>query len=374
MKGSEDTVVSGLSEPAQQVLRELEARWCRSFLKGDHKRQWSTPSLLGFLQKKGGCSSSFEGRQILEELHAAGVLDVPESISFSPRLNLTPRIGLAAWRCAQLAESLPAVAPELMLSSRQATCWHQALAGVLEAWSLADQQALAMGLRALAADLPQAYQLGAYAASARYLLASSKLLDRLPNDLLRAFNIEPTLFYKPDAWLLASMPASPKGVMLIENGQSYAQALRLGLDRRLALVCSFGYGLSLGEALSGVERVRLVSEAPLPLTLGELLALPDITYWGDLDPEGLRIYRRLQDRLPALRLSAIYSVMIGILVDDGGHPLHEAVGKSGQLSADNWERGVDQEWVDDEALCQWAGHTLSLELERCWLQRLGCDE
>lgn len=371
MKGSGSGSLPGLSEPGQRLLGELEARWCRRFLKGDDKPQWSTQSLLTFMQRGSICPTQLEGRQILDELHRAGVLDVPESVSFSPRLNLTPRIGLAAWRCAQLSETLPAVTPELMLTPRQAICWNQALAGVLKGWSPSDQYALVVGLRALASDLPEAYRLVTYAASARYLLASSKLLDRLPNGLLREFGIEPTLFDRPDAWLLASMPTRPESVLLIENSQSYMQALRLGVDHRIALVCSFGYGLSLGEALSGVERVRLVSETPLSLTLRELLALPHLTYWGDLDPEGLRIYRRLQSRLPALRLSALYAPMIDALEGGGGHILHEATGKSGQVPAGAWKRGVDQEWIEDTVVCQWAGQVLAPELERRWLEWLG---
>nr|WP_163502931.1 Wadjet anti-phage system protein JetD domain-containing protein [Halomonas socia] len=348
------------------MLAELESQWCQHFLKGRHRR-WQVRPLVTRIVALGICATQLEARQCLEELDRAEMLEVAQGVSLSPLLQLNPRIGLAEQRCVQLAESLPVANPDLALTPQQTACWNRALAGGLDGWSLVDQHRLVAGLRALSRALPEGYRLSRYAASARYLLASSKLLDRLPNDLLHAFDIEPKLFCQPDAWLLASMPKAPDSVLLIENPQSYMQAMRVGLDRRIALICSFGYGLSLGEALAGVERVRLVGECELPLTLSELLALPHLTYWGDLDPEGLRIFRRLAGRLPHLRMSALYAPMIDTLERSGGHPLHKVTGKAGQSAGVGWARGVDQECLDDATLQTLAGVPLDSQRQRRWL-------
>ncbi|EWH03762.1 hypothetical protein Q427_01420 [Halomonas sp. BC04] len=314
------------------------------------------------------CQTRHGGRAALLELYRAGLLEVNNGeVSLSPLMDLNPTIKLAASHREKLAALLPVALPALGLTAEQKVVWNSALASSLDGWSREDQLALVDGLRRLSDALPAAYSLGTYIASARYLMGSSKLLDSLPSPLLRAFGIERSRFSAADAWLLASMPSAPEGVLLIENLQSFTQACRTGLDQRLALVCSFGYGLSLGEALIGIEQVRLVGEGTLPHTLAELLDMSNQSYWGDLDPEGLRIFLRLRARLPGLRLSALYGPMIEAFSESTGHPLHRMTGKANQRLAGDWARGLDQEWLDDAALIALAGQALDPKLEARWL-------
>lgn len=261
----------------------------------------------------------------------------------------------------------------LPLDTAQAAVWRHALEGVLEGWSLADQRRLAEGLNDLAAALPGAHSLSSFEASARYLLGSSKLLDALPRELVRAFGIERAAFRVPRVWVLAAVPAEPRGLLLIENPQSFEQACRAGVAERLALVCSFGYGLSLSEALRAPERVRLVGEVDPRQTLAGLLSLECVTYWGDLDPEGLRIFRRLRRSVPALRLSALYAPMIERFACRGGHPLHRLTGKHGQRPGADWSRGLDQEALDAAEVASLAGAALDTARENHWLGMLGGD-
>lgn len=158
---------------------------------------------------------------------------------------------------------------------------------------------------------------------------------------------------------------------MIENPQSFTHASRMGIDRCLALVCSYGYGLSLGEALGGIDRVQLVGHGAEQWTLTTLLRLPNLTYWGDLDPEGLRIYQRLQQRLPDLRLSALLEPMIEALGEHRGHPLDALTGKGGQREAGDWRRGLDQEWLSDDCLTALAGKALVPEQQAHLLACLG---
>ena len=73
-------------------------------------------------------------------------------------------------------------------------------------------------------------------------------------------------------------------------------------------------------------------EGSTPPTARELLAHPNITFWGDLDIAGMQIYERIGRHVPAITLSALYGPMVEALtVNDLRHSYVAAVGKSGQL-------------------------------------------
>ncbi|MGM0785296.1 MAG: Wadjet anti-phage system protein JetD domain-containing protein [Pseudomonadota bacterium] len=258
----------------------------------------------------------------------------------------------------------------MALTTSQLAGWRRAQEGPLGSWSLEDRLALAEGLRRLANDLPGAYALSPFVASARYLMGSSKLLEALPVELVRAFGIEPASFQPPETWLLASIPEQPEGLLLIENAQSFTQACRVACDKRLALVCTFGYGLSLANALAGGDRVRLVGQGTASVTLSELLDLPSPTYWGDLDPEGLRIFQRLRYCLPELALSALFGPMQTAFEMGTRHPLDALTGKAGQRHSGDWQHGLDQEWLDDSQLMFLAGKPLEPAMQELLLSRL----
>lgn len=365
--------MSPLSERAERVLVWLEGEWSRHRLKGKYKT-WNSRPLVSKLLDRTCCRTELDGWEALRELSEAGVIETGAPLWARQRLNV--RVALSEALRHRLEAELARVDDSLALDDGQAALWRHALDGVLEGWSLTDQHRLVAGLRGLAAALPAAYDDSAFAASARYLLGSSKLLTALPRELVQAFGIEPGAFRAPLSRMLAAMPPRPQGLLLIENPQSFDQACRLGLHRRLALVCSFGYGVSLAQALEHPERVRLIGETPTTLSLAELLALPDKTYWGDLDPEGLRIYRRLAAALPGLRLSALYAPMLAAFEESGGHPLHGLTGKAGQRAAGDWSRGLDQEWLDDDRLETLAGRPLDEAAARRWLaclEEVGSD-
>ncbi len=359
--------MSELQDTVEAVRSWLEDDWCRHRRVRVASRRWQAASLVRKLKQEGVCGSVFIAWRALAELARQGVIDA-SSTSLDNRVSQA--FGLSEGECHRLEQRLVVPDAALGLADHQAVPWARALDGVLDDWSLADQRRLVEGLRRLAADLPEAHGLSAKVASARYLLGSSKLLEALPGELVRSFGIEPRDFRAAPLWLLAAMPAVPESLLLIENPQSFAQACRVGLDRRLAVVCSFGYGLSLGEAMLDPAAVRLVGGQGLSHDLAALLTLPSPTYWGDLDPEGLRIYRRLKAQLPALRLSALLEPMASALAGQGGHPLHRLTGKEGQRSAGDWTRGVDQEALEDATVAALGGQSLPSALEAEWMAAL----
>ncbi|WP_136067244.1 Wadjet anti-phage system protein JetD domain-containing protein [Modicisalibacter radicis] len=353
-----------LSERAEAARQFLEGEWGKHHLKGRYKR-WHSRPLVNRLRQPTLCGTELDGWEALRELTEAGLVETSQPVSARQRLNV--RVQLSEALRHRLASEFARVDASLPLDAGQAALWRHALESVLDGWDLADQRRLAEGLNDLAAALPGAHVLSSYEASARYLLGSSKLLDALPRELVRAFGIERAAFRGPGAWVLAAVPAEPQGVLLIENPQSFEQACRAGVAGRLALLCSFGYGLSLSEALRAPERVRLIGEIDPLQTLDGLLALENVTYWGDLDPEGLRIFRWLRQSVATLRLSALYAPMIERLEREGGHPLHRLTGKGGQRPAPGWSRGLDQEALGDAEVAALAGDALEAEREDHWL-------
>lgn len=363
--------MSHLSELAEAVQIYLEGDWAKHYRKRGDKR-WRSVSLVRRLKRERVCATELDGWEALGELARAGVIETAQPISAKQRLNV--HVSLSEAERHRLEAEFSDVDDTLQLQAGQAVVWRHALDGVLHDWSLDDQCRLAHGLRELAGALPQAYAMSAFEASARYLLGSSKLLTALPRELVRAFAIDVAAFRGPVAWVLAAMPPEPEGLLVIENPQSFDQACRVGLSERLALVCSFGYGLSLSEALKAPEQVRLIGEGASSRTLSELLDLPGKTFWGDLDPEGLRIYCRLRRAVPELQLSALYGPMIDALEGSGGHPLHGLTGKAEQRPAGGWSRGLDQEWLDDASLTTLAGQALDEATQQRWLAYLGSSE
>ncbi|MDW5377062.1 DUF2220 family protein [Halomonas sp. HP20-15] len=361
-----------LSERAEVAQHYLEGEWGKHHLKGRYKA-WRSQPLVNMLSQAGHCGTELDGWEALRELAEAGLIETAQPVSAHQRLNV--RVQLSEALRHRLESEFARVDASLPLDAAQAAVWRHALDGVLEAWSLADQRRLVEGLNRLAADLPGAHALSSFEASARYLLGSSKLLDALPRELVRAFGIERAAFRMPSVWVLAAVPAEPQGVLLIENPQSFEQARRTGLAERLALLCSFGYGLSLSEALKAPERVRLIGDVDPRQSLADLLTLERANYWGDLDPEGLRIFRRLRRSVPTLRLSALYAPMIERFEREGGHPLHRLTGKHGQRPGIGWARGLDQEALDDTVMAELGGRSLDDALAEAWLTLIkGMDE
>ncbi|WP_111412143.1 Wadjet anti-phage system protein JetD domain-containing protein [Billgrantia lactosivorans] len=360
-----------LGESARESLAWLEEEWQRVYSRAGKGKGWRSFTLIRLLQQKGICQTELHAWQVLEELGRAELIALPAGVLLSPRAKLPVKVELSVARREALMSASPALDPRLGLESGQHSVWRRAQEGPLGDWSIEDQLALADGLRRLADDLPGAYQLSPYVASARYLLGSSKLLETLPTELVRSFGIEPDSFQAAETWLLASVPEQPEGLLLIENAQSFSQACRVGCGKRLALICTFGYGLSLANALNNNEdRVQLVGQGTAGVTLADLLRLPCPTYWGDLDPEGLRIYRRLRHFLPELALSALFGPMLAALESGTCHPLDALTGKAGQRTAGDWQHGLDQEWLADDEVQALAGKALAPSVQGELMERI----
>lgn len=232
-------------------------------------------------------------------------------------------------------------------------------------WSEADMVALARGLDALRAERPATH---AYNASARYLLGSSKILGMLPARAMRAFGIGFDQLTEPAPDLVVAGAAEPKVVVLIENMHPFETALAACRDLPVALVQTFGFGLSIGSEEWGLSLAKAVEQDHSrlrglvafgsPPSVVSLLSHAKVTFWGDLDPAGWAIYARLRARLPQLQLSALYHPMRQAL-SLHSHPLTFAVGKDGQAGAVKlsgapawWprDRGLDQEFLQPEVV------------------------
>lgn len=231
---------------------------------------------------------------------------------------------------------------------------------VVSDWSDVDMGRLAKGLDTLRSERPSAH---AYNVSARYLLGSSKILHMLPARALRAFGIDFDQLTEPAPDLVIAGAAEPKAVVLIENLHPFETAVAACVDLPVALVQTFGFGLSLGSESWGLSLAKAVEQdhsklrglvaSGAPPTVARLLSHATITFWGDLDPAGWAIYARLRARLPQLQLSALYGPMREALPSHS-HPLTFAAGKDGQTEAVKmsgapcwWpsDRGLDQEFL-----------------------------
>lgn len=183
-------------------------------------------------------------------------------------------------------------------------------------------------------------------------------------------------------------PTSPESVLLIENPWAFERALEAGLAERHALVVTFGYGLNrngeaFGRQLAGMIEANVggliqLRRSGQPPNLNVLFTHPRLSFWGDLDPEGLRIFLRLKARLPQLELSALYKPMLSLLNDGGGHPYVNATGKAGQSPlGENEMASLGLELQEMAACCALRGvdqETLSIEQLQCALTDQGWCE
>jgi len=242
----------------------------------------------------------------------------------------------------------------------------EALAGLhghVGHWSQADRRQLVESLCRLRDAQSGLGHLPRYVISARYLMGSSKLLDILPQRSLQQFGLT-DVFESPPLPVLVAGDAQPATVVLVENPQAFSFASQVTAGLPIAWIATYGYGLSMIGDAAGGRLVRALSSGQArsivaggtPPALEVLLQHPNMTYWGDLDPEGMRIYERLRSQLPWLALSALYTPMIELMQTTGGHPLEKATGKDGQqpdtvhpFSAMHCpDRGLDQEAICDD--------------------------
>jgi len=245
---------------------------------------------------------------------------------------------------------LAAAAPN---SDEERAGWIAIAQAVDPDWPQARLPALVAELKRIAAEPPDR---PAFLVSAAGTLASSKLLDRLPQPALRRIGIRPEAYPAPPVVLLTAGAARPDAVILVENPRAFERAFAVTTDLPVAWVSTHGLvATSVARALEGRWLGAPVDGSPPPLDT--LLTVPNLFYWGDLDLAGLMIFATARRRLPQIALSALYRPMVELLAAGGGHPYSEITDKAGQRP---WRSddpllqslleacagsGVDQEWV-----------------------------
>lgn len=215
-----------------------------------------------------------------------------------------------------------------------------------------DMEVILRGLRDLAST-PKG-DVTEYIASAKHLVSSSKLLGAFGKAERSAVGLSEELFQPQPRYLAMAGPEYPIGTLLIENPQSFEQAVLAGVSQKMVLISAYGYGLAStakkdiesfwGESMESdtVPLVPLIREGNPP-SLQKAFDLKKLFWWGDLDMAGLDIFQRLKKQLPALKLSALYSPMAKILRNGGGHPYAKCVGKEKQperYASTKWEKDV----------------------------------
>ena len=240
-----------------------------------------------------------------------------------------------------------------------------AAAEILSDFNLEDLKRIANGLKKIKSDQDKLKGQSRFIVSATYLLGSSKILDSLPEQAIKKFGIKLEKLTKSPSYVISAGPPNPEKVILVENPQAMETALNANIPN-VAWVATYGYGLSMvgddyGRQLASIvessnRSVHQLIRSGTPPPLDVLFSNENIYFWGDLDPEGLKIFRRLKSKLPNLELSSLYQPMLSYLQEsERHHPYIKSTGKEGQKTWDTSdlkinnllyfcsERGVDQE-------------------------------
>lgn len=240
----------------------------------------------------------------------------------------------------------------------------------LEDVSSSDMNLMAKALKKLAETSPDELNDAGFNISAQCILSGSKVLAQLSPKMLQALGLPTRLHTSSPRYVVCAGPAEPIATLLIENPRAFENAVRSGLANTVALVCTYGFGLSyLGqewlhaEETSDHNQPLVMIRAGRPPGLDKLFTSPQVYLWADLDRAAFSIYLLLIRAIPHLRLSAIYRVMDAMLDDPGtSHPYAKIFDKAGQTISERhphkdervialWRRcalrAVDQEAVLD---------------------------
>jgi hypothetical protein len=254
----------------------------------------------------------------------------------------------------------------------------QALAVKLSDLSHEDMLYLAKQLRVLSERDASHFEDAGPNVSARNLMGSAKVLAQLSTRTMSALGLPPRLQQASPRYVVCAGPRQPRATLLIENPRAFENAVRSGLGESVALICTYGFGLSyltedLVESLTqpGVERPVALSRSGNPPPLEVLLKAANVFLWADLDRAAFAIYVSLRGAIPQLRWSGIYAAMGGMLDEAAtSHPYANLFDKAGQLLRPSappehaamrrlWERcearAVDQEAVTDADIVRWGG-------------------
>lgn len=255
-------------------------------------------------------------------------------------------------------------------------------------FSYNDMVLLLRGLIQLRTDQHTLGRAPSFIISAKYLLGSSKILDSLPNKVIRMFGIDTSLFTGAPPVVLIAGPSSPINVVLIENPHAFWRALESTAIEKTAFLVTFGYGLSRHGDDFGSQLVSLLENktsligaicAGSPPSVQEMLRHKNISFWGDLDVEGIRIFHRLKKVIPQLSLSSLYGPMLKAVCDPTkSHAYVQSAAKHKQVGVRPSdlgremnclellnacrERAVDQETVSCDEIALYADGVYSAPL------------
>ena len=217
--------------------------------------------------------------------------------------------------------------------------------------------------------------------SARAIMGGSKVLSALDSKAMHALGLPARLKTSSPRYVVCAGPPAPVASLLIENPRAFENAVRSGLGETVALVCTYGFGLSyLGQAciedMHSEDKPIQIIRAGAPGSLSELLQAQQVYLWADLDLAALSIYKSLKSAIPQLQFSAIYQVMMEMVKDaKRSHPYAAIFEKDGQTSNTNSThdaknpvmnvlfeccrfRAVDQEAVTERDILLLGGRSL----------------
>lgn len=211
--------------------------------------------------------------------------------------------------------------------------------------------------------------------SARTIMGGSKVLANLAPKMLHTLGLPARLQTSSPRYVICAGSPNSEATLLIENPRAFENAVRSGLGEHVALVCTYGFGLSyLGQAwredAHDEEKPIQIVRAGAPGPLTSLLLADRVFLWADLDLAALCIFKSLKTTIPQLKFSGIYKAMIEMAQDpESSHPYAMIFEKEGQsvgvVSACNSvdpfvqsimtscrSRAVDQEAVSEQHILE----------------------
>jgi hypothetical protein len=105
-----------------------------------------------------------------------------------------------------------------------------------------DMSILINGLAHLKKEQAICSGLPKFVVSAKYLMASSKILDGLPAKAIRNFGIDLKLFSDHPSYVVVAGFQNPGAVLLIENPHAFEVAVESKILDSVVMIATFGYG------------------------------------------------------------------------------------------------------------------------------------
>lgn len=245
-----------------------------------------------------------------------------------------------------------------------------------------DMATLVVCLEALGSHGEKAMDGVGFNVSARSIMGGSKVLSNLDLKVMQALGLPARLKNSSPRYVVCAGPSNPAATLLIENPRAFENAVCSGLGKSVALVCTYGFGLSyLGQAWiqemhSEDKPIQIIRDGA-PGTLSQLLQAENVYLWADLDVAALSIYKSLKSAIPRLQFSAIYRVMVEMAKDPKqSHPYASIFEKDGQMASTATiietsdsivnllfesckSRAVDQEAVSERDIFLYGGRSLN---------------